>query len=65
MLHILPRIEYSINSTKSPEDINAILKLLVLQKDWMEWRCSLALLFFLFLDWLLQGLAFIFREKLR
>ncbi|MBD5493812.1 MAG: hypothetical protein HDR12_05385 [Lachnospiraceae bacterium] len=25
MLHILPRIEYSINSTKSPEDINAIL----------------------------------------
>ncbi|MDE6750118.1 MAG: hypothetical protein K2K21_13800 [Lachnospiraceae bacterium] len=26
MLHILPRIEYSIESSKSPEDINAILK---------------------------------------
>lgn len=26
MIHILPRIEYSIDSTKSPEEINTILK---------------------------------------
>ncbi len=25
MIHILPRLEYSINSAKSPEDINEIL----------------------------------------
>ncbi|MCM1254388.1 MAG: hypothetical protein NC321_16335 [Clostridium sp.] len=25
MIHILPRLEYNINSTKTPEDINAIL----------------------------------------
>ena len=29
MIHILPRIEYSIDSAKSPEDINSILNSLV------------------------------------
>lgn len=35
MLHILPRIEYSIDSTKSPEDINAILKSVTVPKEEM------------------------------
>lgn len=35
MLHILPRIEYSINSTKSPEDINTIMNSVTVPREEM------------------------------
>lgn len=35
MIHILPRIEYSIDSTKSPEDISTILKSATVPRDMM------------------------------
>lgn len=35
MLHILPRIEYSIDSSKSPEDINTIMNSVTVPREMM------------------------------